>query len=84
MDSSLRMNTNSIAFCQIFLKLVGTKILVHGGGKIASNFSKKLGIVPIILEGRRVTDKETLDVVVMTYAGLLKQKISFKTFKIKL
>ena len=45
------------SFLSNFSKIIGNKILVHGGGKIASNFSKKLGIVPIILEGRRVTNK---------------------------
>ena len=63
------------SFLSNFSKISGNKILVHGGGKIASNFSKKLGVVPIMLEGRRVTDKETLDVVIMTYAGLLNKKI---------
>ena len=63
------------SFLSNFSKISGNKILVHGGGKIASNFSKKLGIVPLMLEGRRVTDKETLDVVVMTYAGLLNKKL---------
>ena len=66
------------SFLSNFSKIIGNKILVHGGGKIASNFSKKLGIDPIMLEGRRVTDKETLDVVVMTYAGLLNKKLVSK------
>ena len=70
------------SFLSSFSKISGNKILVHGGGKIASNFSKKLGIVPIMLEGRRVTDKETLDVVVMTYAGLLNKKLVSKLQKL--
>ena len=69
-------------FLSNFSKISGNKILVHGGGKIASNFSKKLGIVPIMLEGRRVTDKETLDVVIMTYAGLLNKKLVSKLQKL--
>jgi len=70
------------SFLSNFSKISGNKILVHGGGKIASNFSKKLGIVPIMHEGRRVTDKETLDVVVMTYAGLLNKKLVSKLQKL--
>ena len=69
-------------FLSNFSNISGNKILVHGGGKIASNFSKKLGIVPLMLEGRRVTDKETLDVVVMTYAGLLNKKLVSKLQKL--
>ena len=70
------------SFLSNFSKISGNKILVHGGGKIASNFSKKLGIVPHVIEGRRVTDKETLDVVVMTYAGLLNKKLVSKLQKL--
>jgi len=70
------------SFLSNFSNIGGNKILVHGGGKIASNFSKKLGIVPLIIEGRRVTDKETLDVVVMTYAGLLNKKLVSKLQKL--
>ena len=51
------------------------KILVHGGGKIASTLMEKLGIVPKMVEGRRITDRETLDVVTMVYAGLINKNI---------
>jgi acetylglutamate kinase len=47
------------------------KILVHGGGKIASKMMEKLGITPKMVNGRRITDRETLDVVTMVYGGLL-------------
>ena len=62
-------------FLKSFSKIKGRKILVHGGGKIASRFLKKIGIVPKLIEGRRITDKNTLDVVIMTYAGLLNKRI---------
>ncbi|MES2689269.1 MAG: acetylglutamate kinase, partial [Bacteroidota bacterium] len=45
-------------------------ILVHGGGKVATSMSETLGIQPKLVEGRRITDTETLNVVVMVYAGL--------------
>ena len=51
------------------------KILVHGGGKIASNMMEKLGIAPKMAEGRRITDRETLDVVTMVYAGLINKNM---------
>ena len=44
------------------------RILVHGGGKIASKLMESLGIAPKIVEGRRITDRKTLDVVTMVYA----------------
>jgi acetylglutamate kinase len=47
------------------------KILVHGGGKIASKLMEQLGIAPKMVEGRRITDRETLDIVTMVYAGLI-------------
>ena len=58
-----------------FSKLEGAKILVHGGGKEASKLAEKLGLPPQMVDGRRITDASMLDVVVMTYAGLLNKKI---------
>ena len=60
---------------QDFAQIEGGKILVHGGGKIASELSKKMGIVPQMVEGRRITDEATIDVVTMVYAGLLNKKM---------
>lgn len=58
-----------------FSKLIGPKILVHGGGTIATEIGEKLGIKPNIKDGRRITDAETLDLVLMVYAGLINKKI---------
>ena len=58
-----------------FSELEGNKILVHGGGKKASELLPKLGISPIMVEGRRVTDSATLEVVTMVYAGLLNKQL---------
>ncbi len=63
------------AFLKNFSTLEGPKILVHGGGKIASEIGKKLGIVPNMHEGRRITDAETLDLVVQVYGGLINKGI---------
>ena len=62
-------------FVDIFSKLEGPKILVHGGGKEATRLSKGMGIETVMIEGRRVTDRATLDVVTMTYAGLINKRI---------
>ena len=52
------------------------KILVHGGGKRASEISSAMGLNPEMIDGRRVTDTATLEVVTMVYAGLLNKKIT--------
>ncbi len=63
------------AFMERFAKLEGKKILVHGGGKIATRFAKDMGVETTMIEGRRVTDKAMLDIVVMTYAGLINKQV---------
>lgn len=63
------------AFLNDFASLNDDKILVHGGGKIATQISKSLGIETQMVQGRRVTDKATLDVVTMVYAGLINKNI---------
>jgi acetylglutamate kinase len=58
-----------------FADLDGPKILVHGGGKLASQISNQMGITPQMIEGRRITDAENLKVVQMVYAGLINTNI---------
>ena len=58
-----------------FAKIEGKKILVHGGGKEASRLSEALGIKTTMIDGRRVTDGETIEVVTMVYAGLINKRI---------
>ncbi len=62
-------------FINIFSNLEGPKVLVHGGGKEATRLSKAMGIETLMIEGRRVTDRSTLDIVTMTYAGLINKRI---------
>lgn len=64
-----------ISVLKDFAAIPGHKILVHGGGKIASRTSEQLGITPHMVEGRRVTDAETLKVVTMVYGGLVNKNI---------
>ncbi len=58
-----------------FSQIRGKRILVHGGGRLATTLSEKLGIETKMVDGRRITDEETLDVVTMVYAGLVNKKI---------
>lgn len=58
-----------------FVKLPGFKVLVHGGGRSATKISEKLGIETKMVNGRRITDAETLKVVTMVYAGLVNKTI---------
>ncbi|CAN5231679.1 acetylglutamate kinase [soil metagenome] len=51
-------------------------LIVHGGGKIASELSLKMGLEPKMIEGRRITDAETLQLVTMVYGGLINKKIT--------
>lgn len=62
-------------FLADFSLIKENKILIHGGGKIATEISKKLGIETRMVEGRRITDAETLKVVTMVYAGLINKNI---------
>ena len=57
------------AFVKDFASMPGQKVLVHGGGVMASRLQKDLGMTPVMIEGRRVTDAQTLQVVTMAYAG---------------
>ena len=58
-----------------FSKIESRKILVHGGGKVADGLLKKLNIVPQKVEGRRLTDEATLEVITMVYAGLINKNV---------
>lgn len=63
-------------FVRDFAAMPGMKILVHGGGVMASQMQKEMGMVPQMIEGRRVTDEETLKVVTMVYAGWCNKHIT--------
>src|SRR3984957_17576512 len=64
------------SFLQKFNALKGAKILVHGGGKLATEMSAKLGIEAKMVNGRRITDLQTLDIVVMVYSGINKSIVA--------
>jgi len=64
------------AFLADFAAINRPKILVHGGGKLATEVSAALGIQAQFVEGRRITDEATLKVVTMVYAGWINKRIT--------
>jgi len=67
--------TNLQSFLKEFSSINNKKILVHGGGKIATAIGDKLNIQSKYIDGRRITDDETIDLVTMVYGGLVNKKI---------
>jgi acetylglutamate kinase len=65
-------------FLYDFVQIKSPKILIHGGGKIATELAKKLNIAQTMIDGRRVTDAETLKIATMVYAGLVNKNIVAK------
>jgi len=65
-------------FLANFSSINGYKILVHGGGKIATKIGDDLGIKSSYIDGRRITDTATLDLVTMVYGGLVNKQIVAK------
>ncbi len=63
------------SFLANFASIPGFKLLVHGGGKIATSMAAELGIQSQMIEGRRVTDSESLKIVTMVYAGWINKSI---------
>lgn len=60
---------------QQFASLEGLKILVHGGGRTATQLAARLGIETRMVDGRRITDAEMLRIVTMVYAGLVNKNV---------
>ncbi len=62
-------------FIKHFASIEGPKILVHGGGSLATEMAIKMKMDVKMAEGRRVTDKQTLDVITMVYGGKINKKL---------
>lgn len=71
LDDENRLNI----FLQQFAALKGNKILIHGGGKIATELARQLGVEQQLVEGRRITDAATLRIVTMVYAGWINKQL---------
>jgi acetylglutamate kinase len=63
------------SFLKDFASIQAPKILIHGGGKIATKLGEQLGIQSNYVKGRRITDAPTLDLVTMVYGGLVNKQI---------
>jgi acetylglutamate kinase len=62
-------------FLNEFSSIKEKKVLVHGGGKLATRLAARLGIEQQLIDGRRITDSETLKIVTMVYAGFINKNI---------
>jgi acetylglutamate kinase len=63
------------SFLKVFAAVEGKKILVHGGGKLATKLAEQMNVPQQMVEGRRITDAETLKIVTMVYAGYINKNI---------
>lgn len=70
-DDDARLST----FIASFARLKGKKILVHGGGKLATKLAADLNVPQQMVDGRRITDAETLKIITMVYGGLINKSI---------
>jgi len=69
-------NTSLLTEClTAFSKLEGQAILVHGGGKLATQLASSMGVEQTMVEGRRITDEATLKIITMVYAGAINKNI---------
>lgn len=68
-------DTSLAALLRDFAKVEGRKLLVHGGGRSATQMAERLGIETKMVDGRRVTDAAMLEVVTMVYGGLVNKRI---------
>src|ERR1035437_513824 len=66
------------SFLEAFSLINSNKILVHGGGKLATKLAKQLGVEQQMIDGRRITDAETLKIVTMVYAGSINKNLVAK------
>ncbi|WP_198520070.1 acetylglutamate kinase [Lacinutrix sp. Bg11-31] len=62
-------------FLKAFSTIDSPKILVHGGGKLATKLAQQMQVEVKMIDGRRITDQETLDVITMVYAGKINKNI---------
>lgn len=63
------------SFLKDFAAVNGNKILIHGGGKLATKMAEQMNIPQQMIDGRRITDAETLKIVTMVYAGYINKNV---------
>lgn len=64
-----------LSFVKDFAAIKEKKILIHGGGKLATKLAEQMNIPQQMIDGRRITDAETLKIVTMVYAGYINKNI---------
>ena len=72
------------AFLKDFSLIAGRKVLVHGGGRSATKLAERLGVESKMINGRRITDAETLKIITMVYGGLINKNVVAKLQALKL
>ena len=63
------------SFLKDFAAVKGQKILIHGGGKLATKLAEQMNVPQQMIDGRRITDAETLKIVTMVYAGYINKNV---------
>lgn len=63
------------SFLKKFAAIKNKKILIHGGGKLATRMAERMGVPQQLIDGRRLTDAETLKIVTMVYAGYINKNV---------
>lgn len=71
----LENSDSTRAFLDAFANIEAPKVLIHGGGRLATTMAERLGIPTQMVEGRRITDADTLQVVTMVYGGLVNKQV---------
>ncbi|MFL2581814.1 MAG: acetylglutamate kinase [Flavobacteriales bacterium] len=71
----IEQEDNLNLFLDSFSQIEGPKVLIHGGGRLATKFAEDIGYKTTMVEGRRVTDEKMLEIVTMVYGGLANKKI---------
>lgn len=64
-----------LSFLEAFAGMASPKILVHGGGKLATKLATQMDVPVKMIEGRRITDADTLDIITMVYGGKINKSI---------
>jgi acetylglutamate kinase len=67
--------TKLSSFLRDFASIDAKKILIHGGGKLATKLAEQMNVPQQMVEGRRITDADTLKIVTMVYAGYINKNI---------
>lgn len=74
-DDELKLKDFLKSFASIIAPLQGMGVLIHGGGKLATKLAEQMNVPQQMIEGRRITDAETLKIVTMVYAGYINKNI---------